>query len=135
MKLLPAVTLTLLLLPGAGQAEDFPAGRWVFSRDESIASLVEAGKSKKDAEMGADMLREATIDFTEESVRIDLTEGFMIQKCGWEPNDKDEIILTNCLDSDGKPVKDDGAKRIDWMDDESLHVYEADGSKVIFRKK
>ena len=134
MKLLPAVAV-MLLLPATAFAEDYPAGRWHFSREESIESMVTAGRSKEEAQMGADMLHEATIDFTEETVRIDLTEGFMIQKCGWEPNDKDEIILIDCVDSDGKPLKEGGAKRIDWMDDESLHVFEDNGPQVIFRKK
>jgi len=126
---------SLMLAPSLATAEeDYPAGVWRFSRDESIASLLEAGKSKQDAENTADMSREMTIEFTEETVKIDLTAGFTVAKCGWDSNENDSIILTDCVDGDGKPVAEAATGHIDWMDDGSLYVIDKDGSKVVFRR-
>lgn len=135
MKFRTLFALSLLIAPSAAWAdEDYPAGVWRFSRDESIASLLEGGRSKQDAENTADMSREMTVEFTEETVKIDLAVGLTIAKCGWDSAANDSIILTGCVDTDGKPVASANASHIDWMDDGSLYVFDEKGAKYVFRR-
>ena len=126
--------LSLMCAPAVALAEDYPEGVWRFSRDESIASLLEAGSSKQDAESTADLSREMTIEFTAETVKIDMTKGYTVAKCGWVSDENDSIVLTDCIGGDGKLVAEASSGHIDWMDDGSLYVIDTDGSRVVFRQ-
>jgi hypothetical protein len=120
---------------GIARADDAPTGHYVFAEGDSAAALKAAGRSAERIQTILGKQRGSSIDFDEDTTEFHPASGAPAVTCSWDVNEKDEIVFSGCVDDDGQEAEKGKPAHVDWMDDDSLEVYEADGSRVIYRKQ
>ena len=125
----------LVTTAGAAYADDAPSGHYVFAEGDSTAALKGAVISAERIRALLDKLRGSSIDFDDDTTEFHAASGAPAVTCSWDVNEKDEIVFSGCVDDAGQEADKGKPAHVDWMDDDSLEVYEADGSRVIYRKQ
>lgn len=138
MKSAIAFMMVGLLAATVGTAHadgEAPSGHYVFAREDSAAALKAAGQNGQRIAAVLAKQQGSSIDFDDDSAEFHLAGGVPAVTCAWDVNEKDEIVFSGCVDDEGAEAEKGKPAHLDWMDDDSLEVYEPDGSKLIYRKQ
>ncbi|WP_445678995.1 hypothetical protein [Radicibacter daui] len=125
----------LVTTAGVAYADDAPSGHYVFAEGDSTAALKAAGRSAERIQAILGKQRGYSIDFDEDTTEFRPASGTPAVTCSWDVDDKDEIVFSGCVDDAGEEAEKGKPAHVDWMDDDSLEVYEPDGSKLVYRKQ
>ncbi|MBK3745586.1 hypothetical protein G3A39_41225 [Paraburkholderia aspalathi] len=115
--------------------EDYPKGHWKFNVEATVEGLKGSGKPQEEIDMVSGFLREAYIDFTEETIFFAMAKELPLATCEWDV-ENDNIKLTKCIDPEGKPSSDqvETIKYLEWMDDGTLSIHQVDGIVLVYNQ-